>query len=63
MIKIKFWHIITFLLITIPLSAYIDTIRTGTFPFQQYLSICLWEGGLVLGGFGLGIMFQKSNNE
>lgn len=54
----------TLILITIlaiPLSAYVDTIRIGTYPFQQYLAICLWEAGLVWIGIAISLLLKENS--
>ena len=63
--KINIYYMIIFIVIMIPLTAYVDTIRTGTYPFQQYLAICMWEAGILLVGIILGnkfVSFEKSKN-
>ena len=62
-ITINFWWIIGFILISIPLSAYIDTIRTGTFPFRQYFAICSWEAGILMCGIALGLLIKGSEKK
>ena len=54
MIKIKFYYILIFIILAIPLSSYVDFIRIGTYPFQQYLAINLWEAGILFVGMVLG---------
>ena len=54
MIKITLNKVLILILIMIPLTAYVDTIRTGTYPFQQYLAICLWEAGILVTGIVIG---------
>ena len=57
-----FWIIVIMILIGIPTSAYVDTIR-GVYPYQQYLAICLWEAGLLIMGmimgYGIKILEEK----
>ena len=54
MIEIKLYHLIILIALGIPLLSYVDFIRIGTFPYQQYLAINLWEAGILFVGIVLG---------
>ena len=57
--KIRILHIIIVVIIGIPLLSYVDTIRIGTYPYQQYLAINLWEAGILFVGIVLGMILNK----
>lgn len=64
--KISIYYFLIFIIIMVFLMAYIDVIRIGTYSYQQYLAICLWEAGILLVGVIFGnkfITFQKSTDE
>lgn len=61
--KLRLWHILVLTIILVPASAYIDTIRNAVFPFREYLSICLWEAGLVWIGVFIGLFAKTKRCE
>lgn len=54
MIKIKLLYVLILIALGVPLLSYVDFVRIGAFPFQQYLAINLWEAGILFVGIVLG---------